>query len=532
MDTDSTNKPRFADYVRPLWSRKWLILIAVAVATGGVYAYYARQANVYTSKTLAYVRDPGDPVSGLPSLQSTDRSVQNQASLLYSLDVAERVARKIEFDGSPGGLLDRVSIAGREGEDFVEITAEGRSPQEAADIANAYTRQFVALVNNAQRNRIERALELSRNQLEAVPQGPATQGTRQTLGDQIRRLELALEVPPDTTRQVDPAVAPSSPTSPKPLRNALFAFVLSLLIAVGVAFGLERFDRRLKRPEDVDGVYGQTLLATLPHTKDTAPIRDGAAALGHEFREAFRVLRMNIELARLDAPLRTIVVSSAVPGEGKSTVVRNLALAFVETGKRVAVVEGDLRHPGLASLLGAHGGPGLTDVLTSDLELSEVTVDVEVAVPRLDGVVRSNGTAGGNGSVALAAQAGSMTLLLSGPRPANPPAVLASDRVTEVLDELREHHDVVLIDSAPLLAVSDTVPLLRYADASIFVCRLGFTTRDTAKRLVSFLDRIPDAAPLGIVANDLSSFDAHGYGYGYSYGYGEEAKGAKTKQAV
>ena len=106
-----------------------------------------------------------------------------------------------------------------------------------------------------------------------------------------------------------------------------------------------------------------------------------------------------------------------------------------------------------------------------------------------------------------------MTLLLRGARPANPPAVLASDRLRDVLDELRDAHDVVLIDSAPLLTVTDTVPLLRYADAAIFVSRLGTTTRDTAKRLVEVLARVPDVHLLGVVANDLSRLEAAGYGY-------------------
>lgn len=113
-----------------------------------------------------------------------------------------------------------------------------------------------------------------------------------------------------------------------------------------------------------------------------------------------------------------------------------------------------------------------------------------------------------------------MTLVLGGARPANPPAVLASERLTEVLDELRSSHDLILIDSAPVLAVSDTVPLLRYADATVIVGRLGVTKRDTAKRLREFLGRVPDMNWLGVVANDLPRSEAGSYGYGY-YGMDE-----------
>jgi Mrp family chromosome partitioning ATPase/capsular polysaccharide biosynthesis protein len=540
MQNDTAGQPRLADYVRPIWLRKWLILPAVLVATFGVFTYYSSQAKVYSSGTLVYVKDPGDPVSGAQNLQSTDRSVQNQASLLYSRDSAAIVARKIAFNGTADELLKRVSITSRPGEDFVTIGAEGSSGQEAATIANAYAHEFVAYINDAQTSRLRRALDLSREQLRAVPAGPANQVTRANLGDQIRRLDLALQVPATVARQVDPALAPQAPTTPKPLRNALFALVLSLVLAVAVAFGLERFDRRVKRPEEIADLYLSPLLAVLPRTSDVAPIREGGAALSKDLRESFRVLRTNVDLAQLDRPARTIVVTSANAGEGKSTVVRNLALAYRETGKRVAVVEGDLRHPSLAPLFGIQRGRGLTEVLRRDAELADVTVQIDAALPGFEelawldadrsaphaygngngnghGEGNGNGHPPRNGNGHGRGNGGTVTMLLSGAPPANPPAVLASARMTEVLDALRLRHDVVLIDSAPLLAVTDTVPLLRYADAAILVSRLGMTTRDAARRVAEFLERIPDANAVGVVANDLSHFDAVGYGYGYGY---------------
>jgi Mrp family chromosome partitioning ATPase/capsular polysaccharide biosynthesis protein len=532
MDTNATtSQPRLSDYIRPLSSRKWLILIAVLVATGGVYAYYARKPNVYAAGTLVYVKDPGDPVSGVPSPQSTDRSVQNQAALLYSRDTAAAVAGRIHYRGTAEDLLQRVSITSRAGEDFVDVSAHGRSPGEAATIANAFARQLVTLINTSQSTRLSQAITLSKQQLAQLPKGPALQAARQDLSDQINRLELAQRVPASEARQVDPALAPGAPSAPKPVRNALFALILSLVASIALAYGLERFDRRLKRPDELEDVYASPLLAVLPHTGDAAPSRGGLATLGADFREPFRVLRTNIDLAALDAPPRTIVVSSAMPGEGKSTVVRNLALAFRETGRRVAVVDADLRHPSLSALFGVPAGPGFTDVLRREATLEEAEQQVGSVSPGLDELLKGagghNGSNGhghrhlnGNGS----APGSGITLVPSGALPANPPAVLASGRVHEVLDHLRERYDIVLIDSAPVLAVTDTVPLLRYADAALFVGRLGVTTRDTARRLVEFLGRVPGVNLLGIVANDLSRLEATGYGYGYGYGYGAPAE--------
>jgi Mrp family chromosome partitioning ATPase/capsular polysaccharide biosynthesis protein len=513
-----------------------LIVVAVVVATGGVYAYYAHKPNVYKASTLVFYQDPGDPVTGLPSPQSTDRNVQNQAALLNSRDNAVVVARTIGYHGTPESLLQSVSVTSKPGEDFVQVTAQAGTPRQAAAIANAFASEFVSSLNNAYRARLASALKLSQAQLAQAPKGSASTVQTANLVDQINRLQLALRVPTAPAKQVDAALPPASPTSPKPLRNALFAFLLSLVAAIGLAYGLERFDRRLKHPEELESAFGSPLLAVIPHADDAAPTKGADARLGNEFREPFRVLRTNVELASVDSPPRTIVVSSAMPGEGKSTVVRNLALAYRETGKRVAVVDLDLRHPSLPRMFGVLPGPGVTDVLRHEADLDQVTLEVGSPLPAIDDLVGAdappvnarNGTNGRNGDQSHGAP---ITLLLSGARPANPPAVLASERVIEVLNELRERHDVVLIDSAPVLAVTDTVPLLRYADAALFVGRIGVTTRDTVKRLNEFLARVPDLNVLGAVANDLSRLDAGAYGYGYGYGaYGRQPASDKRRR--
>jgi Mrp family chromosome partitioning ATPase/capsular polysaccharide biosynthesis protein len=531
-------QPRIADYVRPLISRWWLIVTAVVVATGGVYAYYAHKSNVYTASTQVYVQEPGDPVTGLPTPQQTDRDVIDQASLLDSRDNAAVVKSRIGYAGTPEALLQQVSITSQQGEDFVNISANAGTPGEAAAIANAFAARFVTFVTSDYLNRISRALKLSQTQLTQTPGGAASSVQRANLLDQINRLQLALRVPTTIGQQVNRALPPTSPSAPKPFRNALFAFIIALVGALAVAYGLERFDRRLRNPEEMERAYGAPLLAVLPHAGDPAPMPDGEPALGHDFREPFRVLRTNIELASVDAPPRTIVVSSAMPGEGKSTVARNLALAFRETGKKVAIVDLDLRHPALPRVFGLPLGPGVTEAMRGELDLDDVMMRVSVNLAPLDDLVRAtrngasarsavngNGTTAGNGS---ASGSHALTVVQSGARPANPPAVLASERIVEVLNGLRDRHDIVLIDSAPVLAVTDTVPLLRYADAAVFVGRLDVTTRDTAKRLNEFLARVPDVNVLGMVANDLSRLDASGYGYGY--GYGSAATTAKTSR--
>ncbi len=531
METYNAAKPHLADYLRPLAARKLLIVLAVVLATGGVYAYYARKPDVYSATTLVYVKDPGDPVTGEPSPQSTDRTVQNEATLLYSRETAAAVAKAIAYPGTPQQLLDQVSITSRPGEDFVDVTAQAGTAFGAAHIANAFARHLVTLINGTVTLRVQNALKLSESQLATLPRGLASQVQRANLLDQINRLQLAQKVPTTAAQQIDAAEVPIAPSAPKPLRNALFAFVLGLVGAIAAAYGLERFDRRLKNPDEIEDAYASPLLAVLPHSEEPVAMLGHEPALAPDLREPFRVLRTNVELASLDAPPRTIVISSAMPGEGKSTVVRNLALAFRETGRRVAVLDLDLRHQTLAELFDIPDGRGITEVLRREAELEDVLRPVGVGVPAVDELLDEriaaieaksrNGHQGQHGAIA---DASGFAIILGGARPANPAAVLAAERVRDVLDELRERYDIVLIDTAPVLAVTDTVPLLRYADATMLVGRLGLTTRDTAKRLTEFLARMPDLNLLGVVANDLSKLEAGAYGYGYGYGDEEPAR--------
>lgn len=529
MEIQNPTQPRLADYLRPLTSRWWLIVVAVVVATGGVYAYYVRKPNQYTTSTLVYVTDPGDPVTGVQSSPATDRNVADVASMVGSRDNAAAVASRIHYPGSAGQLLSQVSITSKQGEDFIQITSQDGSPVQAARIANTFAQQFVSSLQTTYRARISDAIQLVKSEIAQTPSGSPGQISRGALLNQLNNLQVALKVPTVVAQQVDPALPPNSPSYPKPVRNALFALLISLVAAIALAYGLERLDRRLKTPEDLERSYGVPLLAVLPHTDAPAELLGQSSTLGSDFREPFRVLQTNIALASVDAPPRTIVISSAMPGEGKSTVVRNLALAICESGRSVAVVDLDLRHPALARLFGVPQGPGMTDVLRRDARLGDVAIPVGTTLPSVYELVGGDlsapaGTNGSNGHGPRLPQGAHMTLVLGGARPANPPAVLASERLAEALDELRSSHDVILIDSAPVLAVSDTVPLLRYADATVIVGRIGVTTRDTTKQLSEFLSRVPDLNWLGVVANDLPRSEAGSYGYGY---YGPDGPAAR-----
>jgi tyrosine-protein kinase len=507
--------------VRPVWQRKWLVLLIVLVATGGAYLRSVRQPKVYNAGTLVYYQPGGDPLNGGVPF-TTDRTVEDVAALMYAENVAVAVARRINYAGTPGDLVAHVTITDRTGEDFVAISGSAGSGAEAAVIANGYAQQLVTITNGDQSREIATEEQGLKQQLAQTGTSTADLANREVLSAEIGKLQLASGVATGT-RQVSPASPPSQPTSPKPVRDAIFALFLSLALALAIAFSLDRFDRRLKRPEDLEHHYGLPLLTVLPHSSDPAPRSGGGVGLGPGFHEAFGMLRTNISLLSLDAPPRSIVICSAIPGEGKSTVVRNLAIAMREAGRRVAVVETDLRRPAQSGLFGLPAGLGLTDVLTGAAELSDVLHSVPVSARGIDTLGRINAATRGrvtlNGHADDAAHA-TISVLLAGPRPPNPSTVLDSDRVVQVLDDVLATHDVVILDSAPLLSCPDSVPLLRYAEAALIVGRLNLTTRDGVRRMLDFLKRMPNTRVLGVIANDLSELDSGVYGYGGGYGQG------------
>lgn len=504
------------EYLAPLVARRWLILAAVVLATAATYAYYAHQPKVYEAATKLYVAQEANPVVGATAGFSDDRTVENQATLLTSVDVADSVAKRIGYRGAPAALAASVSAVPSSGSDFITISARAPTPQRAAAIANGFAQAFIDLRSARRRDQIDKAVgELSR-QLRRIPRTADTSSERAEISSNIRQLEVARSSAPGNATQIDLAGPPATPVAPRPRRNALFALALTLVGSVFLAYFLERFDPRLRKVEEAASIYRRPVLTSVVHDDDIACFAEGLPALSATSREAFRQLRVNLHLAGLDGPLRTILVTSASTGEGKSTVVRNLALTLHEAGRRVALVDADLRKPTLEGLFGTEPDGGLTDVLAGDRQLRDVLVHVPVESRGVAALGRMSPEHAANGAGAPDA----VTILAAGPQPANPPAVLESPATAALLREVTALHDVVIIDTPPLLEVSDAIPLLAQVDAVVLVARAGVTERRSARRAMEILSRVPGVNFVGVVANDLKGMEASAYGGGEGYGYG------------
>jgi Mrp family chromosome partitioning ATPase/capsular polysaccharide biosynthesis protein len=481
------------EILRPLRSRWWLILAVVTVATAGTYLYYAGKPKRYTASTELLIRANESDVgfsSGNPS-----RTSENILRLLRSSPVVAEVRADV-------GVSGEVSVSASRDSDFVTVAATANSATAAARLANAYAQALVAGRRGQLRRDTEDALRSARQDLASLPAGSENAEQRRTIRARIDDLEAALTLPRAGAEQVGRARPPSGPSAPRPARNAAFAFLLSLMLAIAAAYLLDRLDRRIKHVEDVERVYRLSLVGVVPHAPPEGEPGSRDPKIDQFFGEAFRTLLTNIQCTTLDQAPRTILVTSALPREGKSTVVRNLALAARDSGLRVAVVESDFRDPSLATMFRIQAAPGLINVLSGGVGLGEALQRVTADAPTATEVESATVTVATNGD-SSPFRNGSISVLTSGSLTANPPAVLATERVGSLFDQIAVEYDLTLIDSSPLLTVSDSVPLLSRAEATILVCRVGLATIPAVRRVSEILERHPRSNILGVVANDV-----------------------------
>jgi capsular exopolysaccharide synthesis family protein len=277
--------------------------------------------------------------------------------------------------------------------------------------------------------------------------------------------------------------------------------VLGLLLGLALVFWVERSDQRLREPTEFEALYGRPLLGVIPESATLGRGRTGSQLhygdqFSHGEAEAFQLIRAHLRYFNVDRQLRTLLVVSASPGDGKTTLSVNLAAAAARTGARVLLIDADLRRPSVAGQLDLAADPGLVDLLISAATLSEATQTVE-----LDGSSER-------------ASRHTLNVIVAGATPPNPTELLESNAMSSLLKECAADHDFVVIDTSPLLAVPDALPLLGEVDGVLVVGRLGLDRRDESRRLRQVLDST-NSPVLGVVANGFRSRRPSAYGYTY-----------------
>jgi Mrp family chromosome partitioning ATPase len=311
---------------------------------------------------------------------------------------------------------------------------------------------------------------------------------------------------------------------PRPVRNGVFGLAVGLILGIALAFLAEAIDTRIRSANEIGDRLGLPLLARLSEPPRRYRSKDRLVMLGDANSargEAFRLLRTNIEFANLDRAARSIMITSAVQQEGKSTTIANLAVAEARAGRRVILVDLDLRRPWIHRFFDLQG-PGLTDVVLGHATLEEALVPV----PLLEAERKPRHNGQGNGRVNLG---GSLGVLAAGHVPPDPGEFVGSNRLSELLRQVRERADLVYIDAPPLLHVGDALTLSSKVDGMIVAVRISIARRPLLNELARVLERVP-AAKLGFVLTDAKQEEGYGYG-DYSYYYEAAARGREKEPA-
>jgi Mrp family chromosome partitioning ATPase/capsular polysaccharide biosynthesis protein len=519
------------DYLVPIRERLWLILVIVALITGAVYVYETRQTQTYTVSTKVYVGQSSDAALGIPANSVSPESLTDEATLLTSTEVATIVAQRIGFTRGGAALAGSVAATPSTDSDFIAITAQESSPRLAARVANAFAQEFIKRNNRQQLSSANKALATLRHQLGALPHTPANETARASIQNQIQDVQVTASSGVGNVTQIDVAQPPGASSRRSPFEYAGLALIAALIGSILLAYLLYRLDPSLKTVEQAGDLYQVPVLATVPHDRNILHFVDGKPALSPRSMEAFRNLRISLDLAAPGERFATILITSASPGEGKSTVSRNLALALAEAGRAVALVEADLRKPGLPKKLGVTAHEGVTTVLAGLTPLAGAMIQVPVAAQPIPGLADFTARTG-RPVPGLMDTLATIDVIPAGPTPPNPSAVLESAAFRSLLAEIRNDHDVVVIDSTPIGTVSDAIPLLGRVNAVVLVARSESTDRRSARHAADIIARVPGANIIGVVVNDVSVTEASAYGssgYGYGYGYGSsKAKRGKA----
>jgi capsular exopolysaccharide synthesis family protein len=512
--TDTVHEDSLHGYLRVLNRRKVTIVLVTLLMLGAAVAYVQVRTPVYSASAQVLVPEQS---AAAPLQLQTAQQEPSALNVERILSDAQQFAEGNQTATAARAILHRtahVSISASNTDDVLSFSASSTVPAEAAAIANAFARAYIAanLHNEVTQYTAQvSALRASIANLQvtaaslptASQQRAAALGSITTLTQSLQDLQATIELSAESGPSVINAAAlPSVPSSPKKVRDAALGLIIGLLLAVGLALLKDRFDDKVASMSDVEEISGGLpVVGTIPLVNSW---RKGTAthiALREDpestVSEAYRTLRTSIQFLGLDDAQRVIGITSSTPDEGKTTAAANLAVSFARAGSRVVVVSFDFRRPRLHLFFGHDNKIGATSVLLGHASLADALHEVP-GEPDL-------------------------RVLTSGPVPPNPAEILSLDRVRQLVDVLAHNADVVLLDCPPVLPVTDTLLISRLCDTMLVVTVAAAAKRSDLRRTYELLSQVQ--APLrGTIVNRVPHRGAYASGYGYGYGYGYRYK--------
>jgi Mrp family chromosome partitioning ATPase len=414
---------------------------------------------------------------------------------------------------------DQASATGTQSSSVVSVIATSGEADYSAAVANTYAEEFVDWRKENMTARITGAIDAVSKKVRAF-KGSKESSDYLILAQRLQDLQILRDTITGNFRVLVPATAPTAPISPKPLRSAILGFGVGLFAGIGLAFLLEQFDTRVRRADDVAALLRQPVLARIPRLSREQMKSPHLVTMEHPadaVAEAFRLLRTNLAFMDVDGNARSMLVTSSLQGEGKSVTVANLAVTLALAGKKVIIVDADLRRPRQHRLFGLQNEVGASNVAVGDADLVTTLQSVQVVSPA------GNGTQADFTSWTSATGAVTrLWVLTSGPIPPNPGEIVASQRFSQMLGRLRDECDVRLVDSPAMLAVGDTAALASEVDGLLFLVDMEKARRPVIQAAADQLYRLP-CAMMGIIVRSAAGSSRDKYYYTSHYRYSADA---------
>jgi capsular exopolysaccharide synthesis family protein len=465
--------------------QRWLLVLGIVVICVGLaVVHHKRAPKTYDATASVAFRNSTLPDAALQVTSSGSgdpvRDAGTEVLIARSQQVAAAVQRQLNTRAAPSELLSDLKVEAADNADVLNFTVGTGNPDFSARLANAFASQYIKFKASTEINQIDAAEAALQEQIKALP---ATSPDRTGLQQSLQRLGELRSVAGGGANIIGLASPPGAPAGGGMTTTAILGLLLGLAVALSLVFLLESLDRRVKSPEEFAREYRLPIIATIPRSAFRSVRADER---GDEL-EPYRMLRSTLDLAAVTRQIDTLLITSATEGEGKTTVAVDLAHAAALDGRRVVLVELDLRRPSFNRHFNLDFRNGLTLALVGGTAPSELLVEPFLDLPNF-------------------------SILPAGPLPPNPAELLSSSAVSDMLSELAPKDGLLIVDSPPLNPVADTLELLGSGaiNAPLVVARLNRTTRDDVRRARAILSR-QMLEPVGLVVTGVRG----GAGYGY-----------------
>jgi capsular exopolysaccharide synthesis family protein len=515
----------------------WLVILSIIVAGAAAYFISSSMTPIYRASSRYLIDEaPGSNSSANEYSQLLTEQIlaQTYVEIATTRPILEETIIRLGLPFSPTGLGSMISVSAPTDRQIMVISVEDTDPQRAADISNTVGDVFIE--KNQERDNLRYAEPISnwQERMDAIsgdideleialsnfgePSTAEEEATHARLQQRLNEAQVRyteafnnlIELQRDQAKEssnivlLESAVASYTPISPRIFLNTIIAALFGGMLALGIIFLAEYLDVSVKNQDQIQADTGLPTLGAIAKIKVSSPA-ESLVAFEHPrdpLSEAYRVLRTNLGFSAIDGDLNSIVITSASPGEGKSTTTANLGVVMAQAGKRVIVIDSDLRRPMQHTIFGLTNSHGLTTALLDN--------------------VSPPGTHLKNTKIR------GLRVLTSGPIPPNPAEILSSQRMRQLIETLGDEADILLFDTPPVLTVTDTAVLAPQTGGTLFVVQVGETRRDTLVQAVNRI-RNSNAQVLGVLLNRIKP--SHGSYYYYQY-YSSYGDGSRKRRRI